>query len=375
MSDLPALRSRFPICAEKVFLNHAAMAPPSLPVVEAMHRFMGECAHEASRNYSAWGKRLAGVRRKAAALVGGEAADLAFTGNTSFGLALVAESFPWQPGDEVLMPVPDFPSNVYPWQNLRRKGIEAIEVPRRHGRIGRDDFARLLTPRVRMVTVSSVDYASGFAADLADLGEFCREKGLFLVVDGVQSLGALPLAVREMGIHALAAGSHKWLLGPMGTGLLYLAPELRSLLQPALVGWKSVENEEDFALNFRLRADAAAFEPGTPNYAGLFGLEAALDLLAGVGAETVRARIFATIDQLAAGLRQRGLKITSSLEPAERSGILCFEPPGPPEALFRALLAAGVLLSLRNGRLRLSPHVYNDESDVERFFAALDRNS
>jgi len=133
-----------------------------------------------------------------------------------------------------------------------------------------------------------------------------------------------------------------------------------------------VVDPENFALHFQLREDAAVFEPGTLNLAGIFGLEAALDLLAEVGRDTIRARVLRLCDELAAGLRQRDLRVTSPLSPEERAGLLFFEPPGKAEALFHALPAKGVMLSLRNGRLRLSPHFYNNQADVAGFFAALD---
>lgn len=364
-------RELFPVTRSQIFFNNAAMAPPSLRVVQAMQAFMRECAEQSSRNYAAWGRRITHVRGKAAAFIGGQAADIAFTGNTSFGLSYVAQSFPWQPGDAVLVPVPDFPSNVYPWQNLKHRGVEVIEVPRRSGRLTREDCEGALTPGTRMLTLSSVDYASGYAADLQDLGDWCRERGLFFVVDGIQSLGVLPLDVQRMGIHALAAGAHKWLLGPMGIGILYVAPHLRTLLQPCLAGWKSVVDPENFALHFQLREDVAVFEPGTLNLAGIFGLEAALDLLDRIGAENIRSQIFAVCDALVAGLRDRSLKVPTSLQPHERSGLIFFEAPEP-ERLFRALLSKDVMLSLRNGRLRLSPHFYNNEEDVAGFFRALD---
>ncbi|MDO3378928.1 aminotransferase class V-fold PLP-dependent enzyme [Geoalkalibacter halelectricus] len=367
-----AWRDLFPVTRTRIFLNNAAMAPPSLRVVEAMHAFMSECAKDASLHYASWGHRVQTVRAKAAALVGAKPEDLAFTGNTSCGLSLVAQSFPWREGDAVLVPVPDFPSNVYPWQNLGRRGVQVIEVPRRAGRIERADVERHLTPRVRMLALSSVDYAGGHAADLEDLGAWCRERGLFFVVDAIQSLGVLPMDASRLGIHALACGAHKWLLGPMGIGLLYVGKELRGQLQPVLAGWKSVVDPENFELHFQLREDAALFEPGTLNLAGIFGLGAALDLLAEVGAATVRARVFALYDQLAAGLEERRLPVTSPRAPEQRAGLLFFAPPGSPETLFRALLRRGVMLSLRNGRLRLSPHFYNNEADVAAFFTALD---
>ncbi|NIR33419.1 MAG: aminotransferase class V-fold PLP-dependent enzyme [Desulfuromonadales bacterium] len=220
--------------------------------------------------------------------------------------------------------------------------------------------------------VSSVDYATGFAVDMAALGALCREKGLVFGVDAIQGLGVLPLDVKACGVHFLAAGGHKWLMGPMGTGLFYLDRQVNDLFAPPLVGWRSVDDEEDFALHFRLKEDARRFENGTLNMAGIYGLGAALDLLLEVGVERIRRQVFGLIDRLAEELTARGLTIESSPAEGERSGILVFEAPGDPERCFRHLLRSGVMLSLRQSRLRLAPHFYNDAADIDAFLGALD---
>jgi selenocysteine lyase/cysteine desulfurase len=329
MPTLTACRDLFPICTSRLFLNHAAIAPPSLRVVERMNGFMVECAEQGARNESQWEQKLDKVRCSAAKLMGAKAEDIALVSNTSTGLSLIAAAFPWRPGDAVLVPVPDFPSNIHPWTNLERLGVEIIPVPRREGRIDCRDFARALTPGVRMVTLSSVYYANGAAADLEEIGAFCREKGLFFVVDAIQSLGVLPVDVERAGIDALAAGGHKWLLGPMGSAILYLNPDFRRRLHPPLVGWKSMQHSDEFSEHFHLRDDAAAFEPGTPAWATLFGLGAALELLAEIGAETVRSRIFALCDEFAGGLQARNIKIHSPLFPS-RSTRKDFSRPARP---------------------------------------------
>lgn len=158
----------------------------------------------------------------------------------------------------------------------------------------------------------------------------------------------------------------------MGIGLLYVAADLPVDLTTPLVGWKSVVGPEDFRLHFELRSDAARFEPGTPNYGAIFALGQAIELLLGVGIETIRERVFGLVDLLAAGLRERGLTVTTSLADGERSGILCFAPPGDAAACLRTLAARQVSAALRNGRIRLAPHFYNDENDIARLFAALD---
>ncbi len=371
MSTLTGYRDLFPICNSRLFLNHAAIAPPSLRVVERMNEFMLECAEQGARNEPQWERKLGEVRSLAANMMGAKAEDIALVTNTSTGLSLVAAAFPWRSGDAVLVPMPDFPSNIHPWTNLDRRGVEVIPVPRREGRIDSRDFVRALTSRVRMVALSSVYYANGAAADLEEIGAFCRKNGLFFVVDAIQSLGVLSVDVERAGIHALAAGGHKWLLGPMGSAILYLDPEFRRLLHPPLVGWKSMQDSDEFSENFHLRDDAAAFEPGTSSWTTLFGLGAALELLTEVGTETVRRQVFELCDEFAAGLLTREMKIHSPLNLAERSGILSFSPPGSPEKIFNALRAQGVDLSLRQGLLRLSPHFYNCYRDVSTFFDTL----
>ncbi|PLX86660.1 MAG: cysteine desulfurase [Desulfuromonas sp.] len=349
------------------------MAPPSTPAAEAAAAFHYGCAARGSADYFDWQERLAGVRRSVATLLGAGEEEVALTGNTSEGLAMVAEAFPWRPGDAVLVPVPDFPANVYPWMHLERKGVKIRFVRRRQGRLTADDFARALVPEARMAVASTVDFASGYATDLEALGSFCREKGLIFGVDAIQSLGVLALDVKKCGINFLAAGGHKWLLGPMGTGMLYVDAALTPDLDPPLVGWKSVADEENFELHFELKENAQKFEPGTMNLAGIFGLGASLELLREVGPEAVRDRIFALCDRFAEGLLGRGLELASPLSAGERSGILSFRPQDEAAATFRHLMANRVQVSLRGGLIRLAPHFYNNEDDVEGFFRVLDK--
>ena len=334
---------------------------------------LNEQANLGSAGYPLWIDRVASVRRQAATFIGAAPEEIAFVPNTSSGLSLVAEALPWQPGEAVLVPTPDFPANVYPWWHLSRRGVRIIEVPRRDGRLEVADLARTRHPGARVLALSSVDFATGFAADLPAIGAFCLEHGLLLIVDAIQSLGVLPLDVKRCGIHALAAGAHKWLCGPQGIGVLYVDCGLLPRLTPPLVGWKSVTTEEDFTLHFDLRHDAAGFEPGTLNVAGIAGLGAALELLAEIGSARVQAQVTALTGQLCAGLEQRGWSLVSPRQKSERAGIIAGVSPVDPRELFRHLAANGVVTALRHGRLRLSPHFANNAGDINNFFAILDR--
>jgi selenocysteine lyase/cysteine desulfurase len=367
-----ACRPLFPALDEQIFLNHAGIAPCSTRVVAAMRTVLAEQANLGSAGYRLWTERVAAVRRLAAEFIGADADEIAFVPNTSTGLSLVAEALPWRPGDAVLVPTPDFPANIYPWQHLARRGVRVIDLPRRGGRIEVADAAMALVPEARLLVLSSVDFATGFAADLPAFGAFCRKHNLLLVVDAIQSLGLLPLDVKRCGIHALACGAHKWLCGPQGIGLLYVERELLPQLIPPLAGWKSVTDAENFALHFELRHDAAGFEPGTLNMAGIAGLGAALELLAEVGGAHIHAQVAFLVEQLSIGLARRGWQIAGPWQGDARAGILAFTGAGDMQKLFRYLADNGVVAALRDGRIRLSPHFANDTGDVTRFFAVLD---
>lgn len=224
-----------------------------------------------------------------------------------------------------------------------------------------------------MVVVSSVDFLTGFYCDLESIGDFCKQNGLLFCVDAIQSLGVVPLDVKRSGIHFLAAGGQKWLLGPMGCGGLFVDREVVGLLDPVVVGWRSVTREEDFFdIHFELKPGAARFEPGTPNVVGIYALGAAIKLLLEVGIGAIHERVTELVGLLAEGLRERDLQIATPLNPRERAGIITFLPKGDPKALISHFMKNGVVVSERNNLIRVSPHFYNNEEDLDRFFSVLD---
>jgi selenocysteine lyase/cysteine desulfurase len=369
-------RRQFPITREFTFLNHAAVSPISSRVVKAMASYAKEASRGAITCYGRWVRRVKEVRSLVARLVGAEAEEIAFVGNTSDGLSLVAEGLQWKPGDKVMVSHPDFPTNIYPWMNLRRLGVEPIFIPRINGSLKVKDVKNALQPGAKMLTVSSVDFRTGFRADLEGLGQLCREKGIFFCVDAIQSLGIIPVDVKACGIHFLAAGGQKWLLGPMGCGGLFVHKDLIGGVHPNRVGWKSVKDEENFFdIDFNLKNDAQRFESGTLNLPGIFGLGAAIEFLFEVGIEKIHKRVLALNDILADGLCERGLKIVSPLDFEKRSGIISFIPDTSPQRVVQSLFDQKVLVSERKGLIRVSPHFYNNGADIQRFFEALDKRS
>jgi len=365
--------SLFPIVEKFTFLNHAATAPASLRVASALKDAAESFSRFGGLHYPRWMNKVREVRSLVARLINASPSEIAFTGNTSDGLSLVASAISWQPGDEVLITYPDFPANIYPWLNLERFGVKVSHIERKDdGSFSLDDIDKKMSPRLRLISVSSVDFSTGFHCNLRELGKFCRENGIFLCVDAIQSLGVIPMDVKEFGIDFLASGSHKWLQSIPGTGILYVSDDIAQRLVPSKIGWKSVVNEEDFTIHFDLKPNAQRFEPGTMNFAGIYALGAALELIFEVGIDNIRHRIHELNDLLYHGLIDRNLKVVSSMDEENRSGILSFLPGNDSEQLYQFFINNSVIVSLRAGKIRVSPHFYNNETDIQNFFSVLD---
>jgi cysteine desulfurase / selenocysteine lyase len=367
-----AWREEFPSCLNAVHMNHAGISPIPRRVAAAMQAFAEEALIIDDGISARWEVRAEEVRGAFARLIGARAEEIAFVRNTSEGLSLVANGLDWSPGDNVVLIADEYPANVYPWLGLARWGVETRLVARRELRFTVDDVAARVDRRTRVVSVSEVDWQSGFRANLASIGSFCREHGILFCVDGIQSVGALQVDVGAAAIDCLAAGGHKWLLAPEGCGCLFVAARVVERFRPTLLGWKSVDNPLQFLpYHFDLRPDAARFEAGSPADVGIQALGAAVDLLLEVGSRTVEERILTTTAELADGLRRRGATIVSPWGEAERSGILNFRL-GENTELYAALRRAGIVCRKRMDGVRLAPHFYNNDSDVERVLEAVD---
>lgn len=350
-------------------MNHAGLSPLPRRVAAEIRAFADEAELGASGVYATWTARVDAVRTAIGRLIGGAAADVAFVQNTAAGLSMVAAGLRWRPGDNVIVLADEYPSNVYPWMGLARLGVEARLIPRPHLRFGVDEVAAGVDDRTRAVAVSAVDWQSGFRADLAALGEFCRGRDILLVVDGIQAVGAMRVDVDACGIDCLAVGGHKWMLAPEGCGFLYLNRRARERVQPVLLGWKSVADADTYLpYHFDLRDDAARFEPGTQMHLGIRALGAAVDLLLEIGPAAIEARVLGITDRLAAELAALGARVLSPRGAGEGSGILTIAL-GDAAALHARLTAAGIVTRQRMGGVRLAPHFYADDGDIERVLA------
>jgi selenocysteine lyase/cysteine desulfurase len=259
---------------------------------------------------------------------------------------------------------------------LYRKGVEVRFIPLRDDRIQLDDIEGLIDKRTRLVSMSSVQSLNGFMIDLWELGRLCRRHGVLFFVDAIQSLGVIPMDVREFGVDFLAADGHKWLLAPEGTGIFYCRMELASELTPNLIGWKSVKSDYDFEnIVFTLKEDALRFEEGSFNVMGISALGAALELLFEIGIENIGARVHDLGDLIMDEAGRRGLRLRTPRGRNERGGIVSFSGDFDPVVLKKKLRESNIVVNNRGGALRLAPHFYNTEEEIMTTFEEIDRVS
>jgi selenocysteine lyase/cysteine desulfurase len=366
-------RREFPVVKSAIYLDHAGIAPVSLRVKNAVEAFLAESAEEAAFNYPRWAQRLVEVRKLCAKLVNAGTDEIAFVKNTSHGLSIVSEGVEWKSGENVLFYESDFPSNIYPWIRLKSRGVEPRAILSQGRWVKIEDIEKHMDSRTRMIAVSAVQFSDGARTDLKRLGALCRRKGVLLCVDAIQSLGIIPMDVREYNIDFLSADAHKWLLGPEGIGIFYCRRELIQNMRPPLVGWKSVQNEFDFDHPvLRLKNDALRFEEGSQNLMGIFGLGAAIELLLEVGIPNIEERVLDLGDHIIDEAEKRGLTILTPKQREQRGGNITIEGSFDPTAAREALRERRIMVNVRGGGLRLSPHFYNTTEEINTVFKNLD---
>jgi selenocysteine lyase/cysteine desulfurase len=365
--DWTELRRECPVTKRWAYFDHAAVAPLTERARRALIEWAGDVAENGDVNDSDRVRRIEEVRRLAAQLLNADLLDLAFVKNTSEGIGIVAEGLRWRAGDNVVTAEDEYPANLYPWMNLAERGVELRRVPSRDGRILLDDVRAAMDERTRLVSLSFVEYASGFRNDLLAVGQKCREKGVLFFVDAIQGLGVLPLDVRQTPIDFLAADGHKWLLGPEGAGLFWIRRDLVEQLHPVGVGWNSVIDSRIFGrAEFRLKPHAGRWESGSLNVGGILALGASLELLLAIGINALAERVLYLTDYLCERCQQAGLTVYSSRQPGEASGIVSVIVPGDVRAVVRRCREAGIVVNRRAGRLRVSPHAYNTTEELDR---------
>lgn len=367
------MRDGMPSSSRWAYLDHAAVAPLPSVSAEAMRTWVNDLAENGATGWDAWRDRVESLRGVAAGLLAASLDEVAIIRNTTEGVGLVAEGFPWRAGDNVVVPGSEFPSNLFAWKHLESRGVDVRVVPTRLDHVSLDDLDAACDRNTRIVALSWIGYRTGFRLDLAAAADLAHRHGAWLFVDAIQGLGAFGLDVAALGIDALAADGHKWMLGPEGAGLFYLRNEHLDTLRPIGLGWNSVRHAGDFGdTSLDLKSTTARYEGGTYNMVGIAALEASLDWLTTFGIDAIQRRVLETTEDLCRRLLSIGASIASDRHPERASGIVSFDLPGrDARALRRTCRDSDVVINCRDGRLRASPHAYTQSSDLDRLIDAL----
>ena len=385
-------RSLFPSLAPRVYANHAGISAPSVAVSRAAQAVYQDYERRGVGAFVTWMAQRARLKGKLAKLVGASAGDVALTQNTTRGVIDIALCLPWNKGDRVVVFEGEFPSNVTPWQRaaalfdldvvyLTASSFQT-DLPEALGRLQAELAYKGGRGPVRLVAVSAVEFQTGFRMPVADIAALCHAHGAEVFVDAVQACGMVPVDVSKEGIDYLACGSHKWLMGVEGCGFVYAHPERAAALRPHVAGWLSHEDGIGFLFNGEghlrhdrpIRKTIDFIEGGNTNAAGFAGLEAAVDLIAQIGVESIFAHVTAYDDALERGLLARGFTSLRSADPARRSGSLCVRPPGGASVLdlHHTLNERGIACAVPDGNLRFSPHWPNALSEVDVILGEVD---
>jgi cysteine desulfurase / selenocysteine lyase len=371
-------RREFPICARKIYLAHAADAPLPRRVAEAMQASI----ESASQNEKLFDDSLAIIaetRRLMASFIGADTDEISLTGPTSSGLSVIASGLDWQAGDEVICYLDEYPANVYPWLALQRRGVRVVflETPAL-GEITPEVVERALTRRTRLVALASANYCSGYRIDVDVISALCRVRSVLFCVDAIQTLGAFPINLQHVDF--LSAGAQKWMLGPSGAGILFVKRRRHDLVWPNVIGGWNVQSPNFIAQpQIDFAPGGQKFEPGAYNYVAIAGMSAAVAMLDEIGIETISARILTLTNKLRQQIAPAGFEFLSPVDEKTRSGILTFRHPHiATETLAQTLIQNDVVASLRQDRqgrawLRISPHFYNTEAEIERVAELLNR--
>ena len=367
----------FPVARKRVFLGHAGVTALPRCAAEAMTAYVNSSSED-QQEFSGVLKEIESTRRDAASLLGSDHGEIALLGPTSLGLSLFANGIDWRKGDEVVIYGDDYPANVYPWLNLESRGV-VIKWLRTEmlGKITPDCVGEALTPATRLVALASCHFQTGWRIDISAIGALLRGRGILFSLDAIQTLGAFPTPASEVDF--LSADAHKWLLGPLAAGIVYVARERFEECRPTLLGSWNIKSPDFLARRtIEFEEGGRRYEPGVLNVAGIYGMRASINLIRGQGIDKVSSLILDRRDRLEEGLVSLGFEFLSprSNEPL-RSGILTTRHPGhDPAALNAALEKASVSASYRRTRdhgfwLRFSPHFYNTPSEIDRVLDVL----
>ncbi|HVP37438.1 MAG TPA: aminotransferase class V-fold PLP-dependent enzyme [Terriglobales bacterium] len=377
-SNLRKYRKEFPFIRDITFLNHASFGPlPSRALQKTYEYYEALTLQKIVDMDKLTFAKLDHIRTYLSEMIKAKPSEIGLVPNTSYGLNVAVNGLKWKSGDKVLLSDVEFPANVYPWLNLRRKGVEIKFIKNRNGFFDLDNLLTTIDSRCRVLSLGYVQFFNGFKNDLETVGKICQEKDIYLAVDGIQGVGCVDLDVKKAKIDFLACGGQKWLLSSLGTGFFYLSENAKRKIEPAFFGWMGVDWRLNFSdlLKYDLKpfSSSRKFEIGTYPFSTLWTMCSSLELLSEIGTKAIEKQVMGLLDSLLEYLHDSPYQIKSSLEPKHRSGIISFSGKNTAR-LFEILSREKILVSFRENSIRVSPHFYNSPQDIQKLVQVLKKS-
>ncbi len=375
ISPLEPYRALFPhIQTGKLWLNHAAISPLNNRTKNAVDRYLMNRSSGSIDDFPQIVEISSNAKFQLGTIINAHPKRIGFVNNTTEGLNILANGIEWKSGDRILLNDIEFPANVVPFMNLKRSGVEIDFVKSRNGEIHTEDIESAITPRTRMLSISFVQFLSGFKSDLKSIGALCKRKKIIFCVDAIQGVGTTPIDVTESQIDFLSCGTHKWMLSMMGLGFIYITEEMQSRIHQQHAGWTS--NKDHFARFFEYRLDfdesARRYENGAQNNAGIAAVGESAALLNEVGIENVHSHLLSLTDTVIDFADRNSIALSTPREHHKRTGIVTLKVPNS-EKMFESLNNQNIIVSLREGQIRISPHFYNSAEDIEIVCTAIQK--
>ncbi len=363
------MNQEFPLHEHICYLNHAAVSPWPKRTQQAVAKFAEENTVYGATHYLEWLKTEESLRKRLANLIGSPcSSEIALSKSTSEALSIIAYGLEWNEGDEIVISNQEFPSNRIVWESLATQGVQ-LKIADISNGDPVEAITAEFTCKTKLVSISSVQYASGLKVDIDKLGKICNDRNILYCIDAIQSLGAIPFNISENHADFVVADGHKWMMGPEGLALLYVKPQVRDNLKISQYGWHMVKHRGDYTRDtWEIAPDATRFECGSPNMLGIHALNASLSLIEDVGIKQISAALSVNINYLLEGLKTiPKASILSSVEESKLAGIVTFKVDGiTSEELYSKLMKAKVICACRGGGVRFSPHFYTDKGVIDK---------
>jgi len=368
-------RSYFPYLKKGIiYFNHASTAPINIKVKERIEEFIRERSDEALDDYKAFKSIADETKAMIGEMINCDGDRIAFLDNTTNGIIWLANGIGWEPGDRIILNDVEFPANVYPFLQLKERGVEVDFIKSNNGIVTAEEVIDAIKTGTKLISISFVQFLSGYRVDLEKIGKICKEKGIIFSVDSIQGLGAVRLDVEKCNIDFLANGTQKWMLGLQGLAFIYVRKELQEKMKLAPIGWLAVNDAWDL-LNFDIttKETAERFQPGTLNNLGIYAFNSSMKFLKEFGFDEIENQVLSNSKYFIDELAKIGYKSPLvSLSDNYLSGIVSFsQKSGIPngisvEKIFEHLSSKKIVCSLREGYIRFAPHFYNTKQEIDK---------